>query len=195
MGLSKLINNQTISIDNHIPGSQMLWSTGIHVHKKMNDFSDISADIRIPLSNSQDYTIEIKNNRKKRGEKQKERKLYSEIHKALQNKDKRTLFVKEVLDWMKDNCIENKDGTVNPITTGRLMECAKRLAKHFDLSEMVETANELLRDEITTKLKSTFKDRNGKNVYMIQDIEGKRILIGDDKDIIDNWDSLSEILK
>ncbi|TFD92173.1 hypothetical protein E2605_18890 [Dysgonomonas capnocytophagoides] len=195
MGLSKLINNQTISIDNHIPGSQMLWSTGIHVHKKMNDFSDISADIRIPLSNSQDYTIEIKNNRKKGGKKQKERKLYSEICKALQNKEKRELFVKEVLDWMKDNCIEDNGGKVESISIGRLMECAKRLAKHFDLSEMVETANELLRDEITTKLKSTFKDRNGKNVYMIQDIEGKRILIGDDKDIVDNWDSLSEILK
>lgn len=194
MGLSKLINNQTISIDNHIPGSQMLWGTGIHIHKKINNSSGISADIRIPLSNSQDYTIEIKNNRKKGGEKQKERKLYSEIHKALQNKDKRALFVKEVLDWMKDNCIENKDGTVKPITTGRLMECAKRLAKHFDLSEMVETANELLRDEIRTKLKSTFKDKNGKNVYMIQDIEDKRILIGDDKDIVDNWDSLSVIL-
>lgn len=73
VGLGKLLNKQTISIDNHILGSLMLWNKGMHIHKKMNATSDILADINIPLSNNQDYTIEIKHNRSKRGRTRKEK--------------------------------------------------------------------------------------------------------------------------
>lgn len=71
---------------------------------------------------------------------------------------------------MTDNCKEDRNGRIIPIPVGRLMKCARTLATHFDLCKIIENANELLRDEITTNLKSTFKGSSGKAFNIEQDI-------------------------
>lgn len=48
MGLSNLLNNQTITIDDHNRGGNILeWGRNLHIHKRMNDDSKSSLDCEI----------------------------------------------------------------------------------------------------------------------------------------------------
>lgn len=187
MGLFNLINHQTIGIDNHIPGTELVWGRGIHIHKEMNRSSDIAADIRLPLDTDQELSIEIAKNKQKKGKSKKEKRLYSEIRDALEDKDIRASFVKEVLSFIEKNCVKPSR---ERISVSQLMESAKRIAKHFDLVEIIETAEKYLKDDILSQLTTEYISPNGEKYYLLQDVDKNRILIGSDKSIIDNWDKI-----
>lgn len=185
MGLSNLINHQTIGIDNHIPGTELVWGKGIHIHKEMNRSSDIAADIRLPLDTDQKLSIQIVKNKQKKEKSKKEKRLYSEIRDALEDKDIRASFVKEVLNFIENNCVLPSREKISVL---QLMESANRIAQHFDLLEMIEPAEEYLRDDILSQLTIEYINQNSEKYYLLQDIDRNRILIGSDKSIIDNWD-------
>ena len=61
MGLSKLIDNQTISIDNHHAGMTIRADDkGLHIHKTINGQSTRGKiEIRIPLNGNEKINFQI----------------------------------------------------------------------------------------------------------------------------------------
>ena len=100
MGLSKLIDNQTISIDNHHAGMTIRADDkGLHIHKTINGQSKKGKiEIRIPLNGNEE--IDFSNFR---GNKFLTSKLRKEIIEALEDKARVQNFVTEVLNWIKEN--------------------------------------------------------------------------------------------
>ena len=62
MALSNLLNNQTITIDNHHRGGNVLkWDKSLHIHKRMNSGCKSSVDCEIYFAD-RDRGIVFSNN-------------------------------------------------------------------------------------------------------------------------------------
>ena len=48
--LRQLINGQTIKIDNHNCGKEVIWDRSIHFHKRMNSKKYRGAEVIIPIA-------------------------------------------------------------------------------------------------------------------------------------------------
>lgn len=179
MALSGLLKNQTIVIDNHGRGNNILtWEKKLHIHKKMNGGSKSSLECRIYFAD-----------RNGRIEYSKEKgkdvlKLKSEIEEAFKDSSVRSKFIqsfcKAIRSILKD---ENKTRS----DMSRLARRAvKRIAVAFGLPEdikddMVDEASNYYMYEtgncfIGLKLA---KKRNG-------ELDNKRLKVyaGNDREII-----------
>lgn len=127
MGISKLINNQNIQIDNHNSASDICChDRGLHIHKRMNHHSNYGkVNIRIPLNGNEDIDFSDF-----KGGKDIVKRLRREITDALEDKAKVRSFVTDVLSWIKEN------GRYNGMNQDKIIESAKKaiisLRNHFD---------------------------------------------------------------
>lgn len=65
MALSNLLNNQTITIDNHNRGGNVLeWDKSLHIHKRMNSGCKSSVECEIYFA-AKDKAIVFSNERGK----------------------------------------------------------------------------------------------------------------------------------
>ena len=172
-----LNNGQIIGIDNHKQGdgSPIEFKPGIHIHKRMNKDTYNGANVFIPLASDTKMKIKIKGNAKQ------EARLKREILNALGDRDKRIAFVQDMLDELNRKCTF-KDESEKLCS---YLDSANRIAKHFDLKE----ADNSIKD--TKEIFETLHtDENGNPYYLLRDIKGNSIYIGDSKDIVENWDSI-----
>lgn len=184
--MKELIQGQTIRLDNHDSGSgrAVTWGSGIHVHKKMNSDRYNSAEVIIPLDKSGKLEFRKLQGRSEMIEKQ----LKNEINRALKNKSKRWEFVSSVLKRLESY----SSSVPKPQLVRNLRMGAENLASHFDLQPtIVEESKRILKGQLSSFLTEHVNDE-GKVSYILQDVVGKRILVGDDLDEIEKWQEQSQ---
>ncbi len=143
MGISKLIKDQNIQIDNHKSASEIRCDdSGLHIHKRMNHHSNYGGvNIRIPLNGNEDIDFSHF-----KGSKDIKKRLQREIVDALSNKTKVRALVTDVLSWIKEN------GENNRIHADIIIDSAKKaieaLRKHFDSYPDVEHQFTVIGDEV-----------------------------------------------
>ena len=89
MNVRQLINGQTLQLDNHNRGSELIYGRGLHLHKRMNKGVMGSAEVIVPLF--EDGEIEF---RSLRGNDKIKARIRNEIKKAFKDKHIRINFVK-----------------------------------------------------------------------------------------------------
>lgn len=134
MALSNLLNNQTITIDNHHRGGNVLvWDKSLHIHKRMNGGCKSSVECEIYFADH-DRGIVFSNERGKNVT-----AIKNEIKDAFYLPDIRDNFIKSFYD-----AVEPILGTSNdrkPSDVVRIIRRAvKRIAKIFGLSEDIQDA-------------------------------------------------------
>ncbi|QCQ52628.1 hypothetical protein [Bacteroides fragilis] len=173
-----LINGQTLSIDNHKhgDGASIEFKPGIHVHKRMNNDRYAGANIRIPLATDEEMDIEPKGNNKQK------LRLKREILNAFKDKSKRTSFVRDMLNELNRQCTFKDESE----RLRSYLDSANRIAKHFELKQV---DNPIVKN--TKEIFETLHtDEEGNLYYLLRDIKGNGIYIGDSKDIVENWDNI-----
>lgn len=134
MALSNLLNNQTITIDNHHRGGNILeWNKSLHIHKRMNGGCKSSVECEIYFA---DYNrgIVFSNERGKNVT-----AIKNEIKDAFYLPDIRTNFIKSFYDAVEPilrNSYNRKPSDVIRI----VRKAVKRIAKIFDLPEDIQDA-------------------------------------------------------
>lgn len=174
-----LIKQQTLRLENHkrADGQGIIFGSGVHVHKVMNSDKYSGAEVLIPLDRDEEIKfIKIK------GGKKIENRLRSEINKAFKDRKKRTDFVEDVLQELQRKCTYPNERE----KLESFLLSSKRIASHFGL---VDVNNPIVRN--TTDIFETMHtDEEGNIYYLLQDIKGNNIRIGDSKDIVENWDDI-----
>ena len=186
--MKNLINGQSIRIDNHHrgDGSEFELKNNVHIHKVMNSDRYNGAEILIPLNETQDLIFKKIKGRDNIVKKQ----IVNEINKAFKDKRKRTEFVKYIFKRIEGFSNDTLSSNISNFIKG-----AKSLAKHFDLEEeIIKTTKNLIKDKIKSYT-TLHKDKHGNKYYIIQDVNGKNIRIGADFDILNDWDTLTNIFK
>lgn len=133
MSLKKLIENQTITIDDHKRGTGEIkdWndlSSDVHIDKSTHfriEGKRQKVRIKIPINSDQPIKIENFKNSKKIKEIPKQ--LFNEIKDALGDKTLRDRFTNDLVDTLKNfgSLLENEK---------RVRQTLERLSKHFDLN-------------------------------------------------------------
>ena len=175
----ELIKGQTVSIDNHDRGSgqPIPFDPRIHIHKRMNKNEYPGIEVFLYLDADKDMKIE----RHKRKEAD-AKSLESEMRRAFKNPDKRTAFVKSMLNELNRKC--TYDSFEEKLKANFIS--AKNIAKQFGLHEAYKKP---LKDDEGI-FETTHQDDDGNQYFVLQDFQGKKIIIGDSKDIVENWDKL-----
>lgn len=173
----ELIKGQTVSIDNHdrANGQPILFDYRIHIHKRMNE--DKHSGIEVLLYLDKDIDMEIKN---RYGKKSDAVSLESEMRKAFKNPIKRSYFVKSMLDELNRKCTYHSS---EEKLKANLLS-AQNIAKQFELRETSFLKNDSNCFEVI------LKDKEGNSYFLLHDVSGKTIRIGDSKDIVENWDKI-----
>jgi hypothetical protein len=178
MNLKKLINNQTISVDDHKWGNGEIkeWdleSTDIHLEKKTKTRIDgeyRTVTIKVPLNS--DRPIKIENKEKHESLEDVPRRLKKEIKAAFANETKRENFIKDLILVLKD--FHSILGTMSNARQALL-----RIAKHFEIDLTYENMIKSF-DDVIQRYTESFEDKDGIKYYMT--VNNKRIKIGDYKD-------------
>lgn len=131
MSLRKLIDGQTIKIDNHNSGTEIVWGTGIHLHKRMNKDKYAGAEVLIYIGEDKDIEF-----RSIVGGDDEKKRLQNEISKAFKNVTIRSQFIKSFYTSLQDildaSCIRDADERY------KLAEqAAKRIVRILGLKEKV----------------------------------------------------------
>ncbi len=134
MALSNLLNNQTITIDNHHRGGNVLeWDKRLHIHKRMNIGCKSSVECEIYFADN-DRGIVFYNERGKDV-----LEIKNEILEAFSSPDIRNKFIESFYD-----AVEPILGTSNdrkPSDIIRIVRRAvKRIARSFGLSDDIQDA-------------------------------------------------------
>ncbi|MEZ0486078.1 hypothetical protein [Fibrella aquatica] len=175
MALKRLIENQTIIIDDHRRGSREIknWddkTADVHIDKTTNFTVEGKRQfirIRVPINSERPLKIE---NEKKEDLDRIPGQLRREIQSAFENKQKRQSFIKDIIEHLKnfDTILESKK---------RVQQVLSNISKHFDLK--------WTKDEIATYYNETliiytqnYTDSNG-NKYFIT-VDNEEIKIGED---------------
>ncbi len=185
--MRNLIAGQTIRIDNHSRGDTKpaSWDlTKIHIHKIMNKDRYNGADFSVYFDSSKP----IQFNKVKGKSSLIEKQLKKEINTAFKDKSKREAFAKFIVNEL------NKYSNDLPIKARLigLETAAKEIGLQFGFrnSSRIEIV-EICRDEILKSVKkhtTKIVDINGKSIFILQDINEKTITIGENLDLINNWD-------
>jgi len=173
MSLKKLINNQTIDIDDHHWGSGEIknWddsSKDVHIHKRTErkiEGKHRKVDIRVPINSNN--AIKITSDLKNLPEIP--RTLKKEITEAFENQTIRENFIKDLVV-----ILENYESNFDSLEKAN--ETLKRISKHFSLNW---TNNEIITyigESIEEIEKILIDDKN--HEYYIS-MNNKRIRIGD----------------
>ena len=169
--MRSLIQNQTVSFDTHQAGDgQKVKVEDLHMHKRMNGRKYKGVNIKIPFNpekeieytgNNSDYSDQIIN----------------EIKRAFKkNPNKVREFAKDLA-----NRISRYSSDMNAENSRKFLEeSAQTIAKHFELNEKIIN---VMISEIYNHVSffiTSHKDDTGKTFYIKQDIDRKRVKIGDD---------------
>lgn len=175
----ELIKGQTVSIDNHDRANNqpIYFDYRIHIHKRMN--RDKYPGIEVFLYLDTNKNMEIKNEKRKKSD---IASLESEMKKAFRNPKRRTAFVKSMLDELNRKCTfrDSKERLEANLLS------VQNIAKLFGLHE---THHCLLKNDEDT-FEIACNDDDGNEYFILRDITGKTIRIGDSKDLVENWDKL-----
>lgn len=161
--LKSLIKNQTIQVDAHKRGTgeQIVWDStanDIHIHKRTQykvDGKILSLDIKVPVNSDRDIEISIVNNVR---DKRKmlsiaERRVLSEIAKALSDKKTRTAFIEELL-----SVLDSYEKTF--LSKENAQSVVKRLAKHFGLPAEISREITTYAEDRLASLTGLFQQKN-----------------------------------
>lgn len=173
--LSKIIDGQTIRIDNHYRGVELDSLKGVHIHKVMNSDKYRGAEILIPVGEDEDILF-----RKIKGGLDVEKRIRREIRKAFNTKHVRHDFIfsyfKSLNDMMSYVKIENEKEKYEIA-----LKSALRIAEFFGVKPQVV-------DCIFEDANSFFKmsSANIEKFYVAQYPQIKSIAVGRElKDIKD----------
>ena len=119
MALSRLINDQTIEIDNHNRGTEYKWDEAIHIHKRMNSKKYRGIEVLVPLAYNSKLDFRGVNGNK-------EIELMNEIEKAFSNPTIRTNFVRTLINSLSN--LFNKSRISKDEWYGLFEEVAGRIA-------------------------------------------------------------------
>lgn len=134
MALSNLLNNQTITIDNHHRGGNVLkWDKSLHIHKRMNSGCKSSVECEIYFAD-RDRGIVFSNERGKDVP-----SIKNEIKDAFYLPGIRDNFIKSFYDAVEPILRNSNDR--KPSDVIRIVRRAvKRIAKIFDLPDDIQDA-------------------------------------------------------
>lgn len=179
MGISSLIKDQNITIDNHKSASEIRCDDyGLHIHKRMNYHSKYGGvNIRIPLNGNEDIDFTHF-----KGGKDIEQRLLREIREALSDKVKVRSFITDVLSWIKEN------GQNNHIPKDEIIDSAKNaiktLRKHFDSYPKVSHQFEVIGDEVIGHFWPTEWNDIDKELYIKADTKNSVFSVTRDRHYI-----------
>ncbi len=132
MNLRKLVNNQTITIDDHKWGAKEIrnWdvsSTDIHIEKKTNyklNGKKQQVKIKLPINSKRDITIEPS---QRDNLEQIPSKLAKEIKTAFSKEKLKKAFIKDLIYVLTDfnSNLDNLE---------KVKDAVFRISKHFDLN-------------------------------------------------------------
>lgn len=182
--MKRLISGQSLRIDNHHRGQQVIGTRGLHIHKVMNNDNYNGAEVLIPLYPNSEIEF-----RKIKGSNSIQDRIKNEIKSAFKDRKTRDEFVKYTL-----NKIESYSQNLSyQERINSLIEGAISLASHFDLiASFRQISIKVIQDKIISYT-SQHKDENGNTIYIIQDVDGRNIRIGDDLSLLDDWDRVIEM--
>lgn len=169
--MKQIIQNQTISFDTHQAGDgQQINVDGLHMHKRMNSKKFKGVDVRIPL-NPDEEIIFSGNNSKLSNQ------IINEIKSVFKKDPEKVREMAKTLAgvisrYSKDmNAKNSKDFLENS---------SKAIAKHFGLNKNIESKLSSEINNHVSFLITAHEDEKGKLYYIKQDIDRRRIKVGDD---------------
>ena len=172
--LSKLIDGQTIRIDNHHRGSILNSLQGVHIHKIMNNDKFRGAEMLIPIGTDDKDDIDF---RKLKGGMDVEKRLKNEIRKAFCDKAIRKKFIRsfyssldDMMRYMKVEDVQER----HSIAKGS----ALRIAELFEVKPKVK---ESFIEEVNSFYKFTTDESD---FYVVQYPKSNSIIVGTDLEII-----------
>ena len=167
MALSRLIDGQTIKIDNHNTGTLYQWDEAIHLHKRMNSKQYRGIEVLIPLAPKGRLDFRGANEKK-------EIELKNEIRKAFSNHTIRTRFVNTLINSLSD--LYNSSKISKDEWYELFVIVASRIAAYFDLKPKVKERidNDIIR----------FSREKGLDIFIKADRDKESIIIGDDLNFI-----------
>jgi hypothetical protein len=192
--MKNLIKGQTIRIDNHSKGDGMPLSWDlekIHIHKIMNYDRYNGANFSVYF----DSKKPIKFNKVKGKSELIETHLRNEITNAFKSKTKRAEFAKFIASKLSNYTNELSYSS----KLQELENAAKQIGAQFGLKDNVQIEIEkIYKDEILGNIKQlTTKiiDKEGKSYFILQDISGENIIIGEDLDLISDWENTVKLFR
>lgn len=134
MALSNLLNNQTITIDNHHRGgSDLKWDKSLHIHKRMNSNCKSSLECEIYFADN-DRGIVFSNEKGKNVT-----AIKNEIKDAFYSPDIRHDFIKSFYAAVEP-ILSNGTGRKSSDVIRIVRRAVKRIAKIFSLPEGIQDA-------------------------------------------------------
>lgn len=172
--LRQLINGQTIKIDNHNCGKEVIWDRSIHFHKRMNSKKYRGAEVIIPIA--EDGELEF---RKIKGDEEAQRNIVNEISKAFGNETIRSNFVKSFYKSLDEILKSNKVDNPKEV----IFQAADRLIKYFGVKP--KFAKEFRAS--LGKYFITYSGEDGSDTVILSDPEDCSFIIGKDIDYVENF--------
>lgn len=179
--MKSLIQGQSIRFDIHKKGDNVPneWGKGLHMHKIMNDDRYNGAEVLLYL----DSTRELEFRKIQGREETVKSNLRNEISNAFK-KDK--VKSRKLIQTIMSTISEYSDDLPLSERVENLRNGALRIAKSFDLKprtkeKILKDTNDYIKNYITYH-KDEFEDE----FFIIQDIEGNCIKIGDNLEILQN---------
>ena len=171
MALYSLIENQTISMDNHQSGTAIAYERSLHIHKRMNKGSKSSLDFRLYFADKIGR-IEFTNQRGKE---------YKAIEKEILDSFKDTETSKKIIDSFYEAILPVLKCNRRDIADMRRV--AKRAARR--IAEALELHSNTMREfnERADLFFSKFNDR----FYIAVDFTNNKIIAGDDQQEISKF--------
>lgn len=172
MALKELIKNQTIIIDDHKRGIGEVknWddkSVDVHIDKTTNfPWNGKRQNIRIKIPINSDRPIKIENARKKELY-DIPSKLKREIQKAFENKQKRELFINDIVENIKSfDTILSSEEVVQQVLNN--------ISKHFEL-KWTEDKISIFTNGVLAQYSQSYTDNDGKEYFISVDTQTIKI--------------------
>lgn len=173
--LRQLINGQTIKIDNHNCGKEIIWDRSVHLHKRMNSKKYRDVEVIIPIA--EDGELDF---RKIERDEETQRNIVNEISKAFGNETIRNNFVKSFYKSLDEILRSNKVNNPREV----ILQAANRLIRYFGVKPKFAK-------EFKTSLGKyiiTYSGEDGSDTFVLSDPEDCSFIIGKDFDYIENFD-------
>lgn len=173
MALSNLLNNQTITIDNHHRGGNNLkWDKSLHIHKRMNSSCKSSVECEIYFADN-DRGIVFSNEKGKNVT-----AIKNEIKEAFNLPDIRYDFIKSFYAAVEP-ILSNGTGRKSSDVTRIVRRAVKRIAKIFGLSEEIQ-------DAMIDALPNIYMFSSGKYYIGLRDDKFKVVMGDNDMEVLES---------
>lgn len=169
--MKQIIQDQTIGFDTHQAGDgQLIKISELHMHKRMNSKKFRGVDIRIPLDPNKEIIYTGNNS-------QDAERIISEIKRVFKKDPAKVTEMAKYIAYT----ISRYSANMSPEDSETFLDnSASAIAKHFDLDGKIA---DRMTSEINKHISSyitSHRDETGKLFYIKQDIDRKRIKLGDD---------------